>query len=264
MGHDIPVKTDTSLVLFDSLGRGLAYHAIQPDGHASKNAFLLRFNNIREVDVNGNVILEVPREAAGNWTVTVSEPSPPKPNTNLIYEEAYQVDIRSTSGIVITFWVFTKEQEVVDVETNRTISVTDGSVKYSLYIPFWPFSNDQNKLELSSNLTTLIPDTITNCYFVPSQPDISAVVCSASEIQGSVQLLNKATRFNYVTTEAKVLSAEILFLICPLEDINKNGNLLSSRGAFCPVDLSINSKFPEDLEIPSISSISSSDSDENR
>ena len=246
----VRVETNSAVVIFRV--DGFTYHAVDPStGNPSEDAFVLDFNGFKEVSPNGTVVQLTPDEI-GIYNVTLAESLKPPNNSDLIYESAYRVDIRNIVGTSITFWVFTENQIVYDVYTNRSIEVSEGSMKYSLFLPFWPFLNEDNFLQVSTNITTLIPETLSKCYIPPTDPDITAITCEAETLTATLQLVNKGVTFGFYDTEPTPLRTQIDLFVCPLEETPETRRIgeMTTSGSFCDINIVETIVFPFDGSLP--------------
>mmetsp|Transcript_16159 Transcript_16159/g.20679 ORF Transcript_16159/g.20679 Transcript_16159/m.20679 type:complete len:279 (-) Transcript_16159:646-1482(-) len=249
------IHTGATMIVFNTTVPALEYYARDQDTQElSEDAFVVRFNNLTEVAPNGEIVQGVP-VSGSSFSFTVSESRQPGPQSDILYDDAFEVTYNSTIGIKIIFLVFTKEQTIVEVETNKTTQVKQGSIKYSMIIDFWPFITDQNQLQLSSNITTLKKNSITECTTEQTENDAVSISCEAEGLIGSFDLLQRASTVNVFTREPSSVKADIVVLVCPIKAQNTQlpDDFKFPRDAVCSIPLL--DQFPEG------SSSSSSNSD---
>lgn len=242
------VYTGATVVIFNTTGLGIQYHARDKEtGEPSDNAFVVSFNNAREVTPSGELVQILDRSAIP-LTFNVSSERTPTADSQLLYDDAFQITYSSTTGVKFTFWVFTEDQLVTDVKTKRTFEVKEGSVKYSIEMALWPFYNEKNKLQFSSNLTTLLPDTLEYCYLPQEQSDdATTITCVADGLEGSLTLINSAITYSYETQQSSKTNTDVLFFACPTPQFEELVPILldpNDRSEYCKFPIEQGESFP--------------------
>ena len=249
--------TNTSAVHFNEEFPSLEYFARDPmDGTVSKDAFVVDFNDLREVEVPSGVMVQQFFVGSFNYTFLVIDDSvEPNISGGLAYSKAYQIIYSAEAvGASIIFWLFTEDQTITDLGTNRTTTVDQGVLKFSMIIGLWPFVNGNNQLQLSANITTL-HDTMTNCFIRdPEDPLLTSITCHTDSIQGSVQLLHTGSVFNHFTQQPSQIQTDIFVLACPTELYEDFPIVTDIPDTFCHIDISKTGEFPLNFESESYSS----------
>jgi len=234
----VTVQTESVFLLFTL--EGLTYHTIDPTtGKPSEDALVMNFDILKEVTPDGELVQLAPEEPE-LFNVTLCDSLEPSLDSNLIYESAYRVDIANIYGTAFTFWVFTKEQTVYDVYTDRTFQVSEGSMKYSVFLPSWPFQNEENFLQIATNVTTLIPNTLSKWSIIPSENrDITAIGCNSETLKVSFELINTATTIGLYDYQIAPLRTQIDIFICPLDETSQTRRIgeLTRSGDYCNINI---------------------------
>ena len=254
------------MVEFNTQFPSFKYFAGGENGKTSENAFIVDFNDLREVEPRTGVIVQSIPIIAANYTFTVRNSTlPPDNSSGLIYSSAYEITYFAPDlGASVILWLFTEDQIITDLGTNRSTEVSAGLLKFSFYVALWPFVNENNEFHLSANISTSLPDTITNCR-IPNgfESGLTPLICTTNELEGSLQLLNSASTFNYVTQTPSIIHVGVNIFACPTENFDNEAYYSShSTDNYCNINLNELGSFPLSFEYDSSSSASSSNEEQ--